>query len=409
MQLDLSKIRSCRAIAQKWIVEHLHYCDPFLGTTQAEVLFRRKCFNELALFLMVQESFPAFESTESNTIREFIATKVNDDYLSLAARRSETLLMFTNALAYAVESKSLSFEQNNFVRTILSSKFAWGIDGSAFRYLELLCACRYSGAACLLSTDDVFRTSALAVAPSPIHGSRNAFYALTHAEIYRFLLKYPTDKDGKGLDVAFKGGMGRFLANKDMDLGLELVTASLLHTGKFEPESVLLLEATVESLLATGTMHSSVDGAAIGDFVAAVPAQTSWAKTFHVTLVAALALTAAEYFCDENAFTLNIAERENTRRVGEAISAFHKYHFVNGIQKIEGLDDLNNGQSILLREITDFLIFSQRSTGQFGHLVDELALYRKLKPDAPEDANPSEPVDLACRKFLKSNVGMRFQ
>lgn len=391
-------MRHGRAIALDWLVGHLDYAHPFLGQSQAELLFRRKCFNELALLLLLQEQFPE-APPQLAAIRAFVGGALNDDYLSLSARRPETLLMFCHALAYGSGSDAWSAAQLERVRGIVSGNFAWGIDGSVFRFLELLVACRYAGVPGRMAAAEVMSMSPLAHPPSPIHGSRNAYYALTHAEFFRFLLKQALPANAPQLALSLKGGMARTLADRDADLGLELVTASLLQQRPLEPEALMLLEAALDDLTGPGVITPPAAGAAIHDFTAAVPDQAAWARHFHVMLVAAICLTVA---CAMAAGPLHAdaGERGFATRIGQGLLDFHKYRLASGVRQISGLQGRSAGQAALLDEAADFLRFSRNSDGQFGCFIDELAQGGRV---LPEQAAPAlQAINLACQAYLQS-------
>jgi hypothetical protein len=409
LQINIEKIREGRALALQWLVNNLACCDPFLGSSPAEFLLRRKSFNELAFFLMIQERFPSLEMAGVEKIRAFFAEKINDDYLSLAARRPETLLMYSSALAYATASGILSPRQEHFARTIVSGPFAWSIDGSAYRYLELLNVCRHMGVDGPLSADDVLKTSALMAPPSPIYGRRNTFYSLTHTEFYRFLLDLSPVERSSRLAVSLKGGMARSLAELDYDLGMELVMASCLQRWEPEPESTMLIEAVLDALTGTGLIKQSILSGVVSNFSNAVPTQQEWAESFHVMLVAAMTLSVVERFYDDAAFEVSTAEREFVIAVGGGLQAFHKYHFVSGIRHIRALQAAHPSQINLMKEIWDFLIFSRRHDGQFGHFVDELRHLSTMGKDESDEASLTQPVDSACREYLESEASIRFQ
>ncbi|MDC8758314.1 DUF6895 family protein [Janthinobacterium fluminis] len=402
MQIDIGKISAAKSTVLDWLLGTLEYANPFLGEAPGEILFRRKCFNELALFLMFQERFSSRHMAQVDTIRAFFADTFNDDYLSLAARRSETLLMFGNALAYAARSAMLSPAQHAFVRAIVSGPFAWSIDASAFRHMELLLACHYAGVAGMLSAHDVFKTSALATVPSPIYGSRNSYYALTHAAFYRFLLQQPPLDAARDVGISLKGGTARACAEQDMDLGLELVVAALLQGRALEAESVMVIETVVGDVAAGAMIRQARNSTAVNDFVAAVPGQREWAENFHIMLVAALSLMVVEQRCCDASFAVGEAERDFATRVGYGLLAFQKYHFVSGIEHVSGLRGGDANQAALLEEIADFLHFSRRHDGHFGHFVDELARYKRVHPGQDQAASLTLPVDLACQHYLAS-------
>lgn len=399
MHIDKETIRRGQAITLDWLVGHLEYASPCYGQTQAELLFRRKCFNELALLLLLQQRMSC-APVQFDTIRAFVEAALDDNYLGLAARRPETLLMFCHGMALGAANGRWNAPQLRRVQHILSGNFAWGIDGSAFRFLELQVACHYAGVEARIAPAAMLAMSPLAHPPLPVHGSRNAYYALTHAEFFRFLLQQPLPADGSRLAVALKGGMARTLADRDLDLGLELVTASLLQARPLTAEARMLVETALADVFETGMVRQPVTGIAVNDFIRAVPEQAAWATNFHMMLVTALCLSVLADAPEDTCFTVSDSERAFSSRIGQGLLDLHKYRLASGVRHISGLRAEDAEQARLLDEAADFLEFNRRADGQFGCFIDELAQGERRQPGHATQS--LQLINQACSDYLQS-------
>ncbi|MBB2484688.1 hypothetical protein H5407_05555 [Mitsuaria sp. WAJ17] len=398
--LSTTRLREARDQALAWLVAQAHHCDPHKGATPQEYLFRRKCFNELALLLMVGERLGTPTSGDWMRLKAQVARHIDERYLSLAARRSGTLLMFTCGLGLAVQQGWLDEGLQERVRTLLGSRFAWGIEGNAFRHLELLTACHYAGAKAPLDVDAVLRSSALALAPSPIHATQDALFALTHAEYYRTLLGHEFSGADPFVPVALSGAMARCLAQGDLDLGLELVETASLRGLALGPEAQALLAQMLPPLLDQGWLCPAEPTWVVRDFTAACPGESDWARSFHLTLVGATCCMTllAPHASPLPAFDAGLVQQAH--QLGSALLGLHQYRFESALGALQGWSPTLPMHQRLLAEIRAFLPFSQRRDGHFGHLVDEL----RRAGLGPDDSAGLERLfagsDRACLDFL---------
>ena len=395
----LARIRQARGVACDWLAAHAERSNPRQWHGGGELLFRRKCFNELALFLMWHERFPQYELAGVRAIRAYICSQVGGDYLGMALRRPERLLMYNCALGYAVHRGVFDTRQAARVREVLAGPFAWSLDNTVFRQLDLVLACHFAGATPPLAAADLFRVSALAAPPSPLYGTRDAFYAVTHAAFYAFLLQQPVLAPAR-LAVSVKGGLCRALAAHDLDLGLELLMTQLLQGLPLEAEGLLLLEAVLAPLLAgadVGNRQHSMDVAA---FLAEQPAEAGWAPRFHLMLVAALALLLAEHAFASAAPAQPAAHAgAAARALGQSLLALQRYHFTSGLRPLLGFQPGTPQEAALLDEIVQFLQLHAHGDGQYGHFVDELQRFGR---DPAQAAALRAPINQACRAFLQA-------
>lgn len=398
--LSPSQVRQARDQAVAWLAAHAELCDPHRGATPQEYLFRRKCFNELAMLLMVGERLGMPSTPDWLRLQDHVASQIDERFLTLAARRNGTLLMFTCALGLAVRRGWLDEERSAWVRQLLGSRYAWGIDGGPFRHLELLTACHYAGAQAPVDVDTVLRTSTLAHAPSPIHASQDALFALTHAEYYRSLLDHPFAGADPFLPTALAGATARCLASRDLDLGLELVETTCLRGLPLGAEAQALLTLTLPALLAQGWLCPDEPTWVVRDFAAACPEQATWAQRFHLTLVAATCCLSLLAPAAPDLPAHDAGQLGNARQLGIALQGLHQYKFESALAALERLAPLGPVHARLLDEIREFVVFSQRRDGHFGHFGDELRKAGIRPDDAPAIERLFAGVDQACRGFL---------
>ena len=403
--LSPALVRQALDQAVAWLAAHAVRCDPHLGATPQEYLFRRKCFNELAMLLMVGERLGMPPSHDWLRLQDQVAAQIDERFLTLAARRNGTLLMFTCALGLAVRRGWLDEERSAWVRRLLGSRYAWGIDGGPFRHLELLTACHYAGAPAPVDVETVLRTSALAHAPSPIHASQDALFALTHAEYYRTLLDHPFAGADPYLPTALSGAMARCLASRDLDLGLELVETACLRGLPLGAEAQALLMLTLPTLLEQGWLSPDQPTWVVRDFAAACPRQAAWAQRFHLTLVAATCCLALLAPAAPALPAHDDGQLRNARQLGLALQGLHQYRFESALAALDPLAPLSPAHARLLDEIREFIVFSQRRDGHFGHLLDELRKAGIAPDDAPAIERLFAGVDQACRGFLARPAG----
>ncbi|MGM9516353.1 DUF6895 family protein [Roseateles sp. DB2] len=398
--LSPALVRQARDQALAWLAAHAQFCDPHLGATPQEYLFRRKCFNELAMLLMVGERLCMPPTGDWLRLRGHVARQIDDRFLALAARRNGTLLMFTSALGLAVQQGWLDDERSAWVRRLLCSRYAWGIDGGPFRHLELLTACHYAGAPAPVDVEVVLRTSALAHAPSPIHASQDALFALTHAEYYRTLLDHDFAGADPYLPTALSGAMARCLAGRDLDLGLELVETACLRGLPLGAEAQELLMLTLPALVQQGWLSPDAPTWVARDFAAACPEQAAWAQRFHLTLVAATCCMSLLAPAAPALPAHDAGQLRNARQLGAALLGLHQYKFESALAALGKLAPLSPPHAQLLDDIREFIVFSQRRDGHFGHFVDELRRAGISSDDAPAIERLFAGVDQACLGFL---------
>ena len=394
------RIRQARIVTQAWLADVCRLADPLQWDSAAELLFRRKCFNELVLLLLWHERLPHRQLESLAGIRHFVASRIDDDYLSMALRRPERLLMYSGALGYAVHAGLLDHRQSAVVRATLSGPFAWSLDHTVFRQLDLAMACHFAGVPAPLDPQALFAVSALALPPSPIHGNRDAFYAVTHSAFYRFFLTDCQVDMHPALALSIRGGVCRALASDDLDLGLELIMAQLLHGIPLGPESLMLVEQLLDELLAGGHTVARQRTIDVAAFLDVQPGEAGWAGRFHLMLVASLALLLLEEHADEGWCRPDPLACEGARAMGSCLLGLHQYHLASGLGHLERLDAAVPLDPGLLREIAAFVRMSERSDGHFGHLVDEAARLAKLHPGS-DPLTLLAPVDRACHAFLQ--------
>lgn len=397
----LERIRQARIAAQAWLADAACCADPLRWDSAGELLFRRKCFNELALFLLWQQRFPHRALESLAPIRRLMAARIDDDYLSMALRRPERMLMYNCALGYAVHCGLFDRRQCALARAALSGPFAWSLDHTVFRQLDLVLACRFAGVAPPLDPRALFKVSALALPPSPIHGTRDAFYALTHAAFYRFFLPDCGPAAHPRLALSLEGGTCRALASDDLDLGLELLIAQLLHGIVPGPASLMLVDQLLDEILGLGHTAARPPTLDVAAFLEVRPGEAAWAGRFHTMLVASLALLLLEEYAGAAWRRPDPAACAGARAMGDCLLALHKYHLASGLAHLDA-EALAFDQD-LLREIAALVRMSERAGGHFGHLVDEAARLARLRPGAADEV--LAPVDRACRAFLARHAG----
>jgi hypothetical protein len=394
------RIRQARIVTQAWLADVARHADPVRWDSAGELLFRRKCFNELAGFLLWHERLPHRQDDAVAAIGHFVASRIDDNYLSMALRRPERLLMYTAALGYAVHAGLFDQRQCAVVRATLAGPFAWSLDHTVFRQLDQVLACHFAGVKAPLDPAALFRVCALALPPSPIYGNRDAFYAVTHSAFYRFFLADCAVDAHPMLALSVKGGVCRALASNDFDLGLELVMVQLLHGIALGPESLMLVEQLLDEILAEGQTAARQRSMDVVAFLEVEPGEAAWAERFHLMLVASLTLLLLEEQADPDWRMPDQLACEGARAMGSCLLALHRYHLASGLAHLERLDAAVPLDPGLLREIAAFVRLNERADGHFGHLVDEAARLAKLDPDGDAGAL-IEPVDRACHAFLQ--------
>lgn len=404
MAVSIEQVRKAKGIVDTWLIEHLALFNPYQWRSGAELLFRRKCFNELAFYLLWRSRLEQPATPELARMQDFVNSQLSDDYLSLAARDSARLVMFLGALSYAGHVGRFDQERQRFVRSLLAGPFAWSVDGSAFRHMELLTACRFNGADAMVTAQQVFATSSLALPPSPIHGTRAAFYTLTHAAFYQFLLQEPVADAGELLSSALKGGLCRAIAADDKDLCMELLATNVLLRRPVEAEAVIVLETMVSDLLQRGVIDTPIESEVVSAFIEKVPAQADWASRVHLMMVAGIALTVVERHCLEAELDASAASRRFSIQLGKALHLLHKHRLAQGLHELADVCSRSASENRELDAIAEFVSLNRRPDGQYGHVVDELALHRARTADSASPPPLTNSADAACRQFLLDNA-----
>jgi hypothetical protein len=390
-----------RTQVDRWLASVVPACDPFAGTSVAELSFRRKCLNELAIYLLWTEHLGVAATPESDRLRAAFADFASDDYLDLACRSPKRVLMFSAALSYALRAGLLDATRRRRVSALLCNAFAWSTEWPAFRQLDLLTACAFGGLRGPLSARDVVAASSLAVPPCPIYSDRDGYYALCHSVVYAFILG-AAPEPSRLLVEALDGGLCRAVATEDLDLGLELVLSCMVLGLEATPAMTLVVERALAQLNAPpGALSSpSIKLAAIEDFSAVRPLERPFAESFHLMLVAGLVLAfaqargiALDRSCDE-------ADARFVRAAGAAFAALHRYSLPAGLSLLADTAPRTALEFAHVGRIADFVSLNAADGGRYGLFVEERAIFRSLHPERDFEASVQPHVDTACTQFL---------
>jgi hypothetical protein len=394
-----------RALIDRWLVSMLHAFDPFTGTSVAELSFRRKCLNELAVYLLWREHLEIAPDARTEQLKAAFANHASDDYIDLACRSPKRVLMFTAALAYALRADLLDPVRRTRVSALLAGAFAWNSEWPAFRQLDLLVATTFAGLPPRLSGRDVMAVSSVAVPPCPIYSDRDAFYALCHSIVYGFMLGTAATSSGD-LVEAIDGGLCRAVASQDLDLGLELALAAMALGMDQTPAMTLVLaemfarlDSPVVSLEPTTIAMSAIE-----EFVSVRPQERGFAESVHTAIVAALVLALMEARGASAGASYGEREFQFARGVGAAFQALHKYSLLAGVMRALELTPSSALESAHVRRIAGFVALNEQRDGRFGLFVEERALFASSNPDSDFDVSVGPHIDAVCRQFLVRHV-----
>ncbi len=376
-------------------------CDPFAGSSVAELSFRRKCLNELAIYLLWIDHLGIAGTPQTDRLRSAFTELASDEYFDLACRSPKRVLMFSAALSYALRADLLDATRRRRVSALLSNAFAWSTEWPAFRQLDLLVACAFGGLRGPLSARDVVAASSLALPPCPIYSDRDGYYALCHSVVYAFILGAAREPS-RLLVEALDGGLCRTVATEDLDLGLELVLSCMVLGLETTPAMSLVIERMLAQLNAPpGALGSpSIKLAAIEDFSAARPLERPFADSFHLMLVAGLVLAFAQARGVALDRRCGEADLGFVHRVGAAFAALHRYSLPAGLSLLADAVPRTALEFAHLGRIADFVALNAADGGQYGLFVEERAIFRSLHPERDFDASVQLHVDAACTQFL---------
>lgn len=400
MPYSHNRVVETRRRVNRWLARTMPAANPFLGEG-AEVAFRRKCLNELAIYVLWREHLRLADDADTERLRAILAGHLTNDYVDLACRSPKRILMFSAALSYALRAGLLDPLRRQRVAALLYGPFAWYSEWPAFRQLDLLVACRLGGVAAPLDEQDVLAVSSLAVPPCPIYSDRDAFYALCHSVVYACMLGAklgPSDS----VRAAVDGGLCRAVASQDLDLGIELVLSALILGMEINAPMAVILDRMLAAIASPETPPNApaMKFMAIDEFVELRPTEGSWAQSCHVMIVSGLLLAFME------ARGIDLSEEPEAERVafahrvGAAFLALHAYQIRSGLDLALALTARTPLESAHLRRICEFVDLNRRDTAQYGLFVEERALFQAAYPHLDFDANVRAQIDTICAQFL---------
>lgn len=381
------------ARVDEWLCGSLRHLEPLSGNAPQEYLFRSKCFNEMAFYLVWRERFPASGLERLEPLREHLLSRIGGEFLGLAARDPGRILVFALSVSFALRCRSLSCSDAALARYVLSAGFAWNTERLPCHQLDVLLACAIAGIEAPVAPSDVARVSSLAIVPSPLHADRESFYSFTHSVYYGYLLGLHDIVDSARLHAFIEGGLCRTIAADDLDLGLELVAAAQLAGLRDSPGQRRLIRWAVETIARDGAL-ATAPSLAESSFSRECPTEARWAEKSHTTFAAGLALSAVAHFSTESGTSSPRCEGNGVESLGAALGALQKRRWIEAFKSIRMLEADLLEHPIHRRLVADLLAFieSHDRESLFVGFVEERKVYDRLKPGGAFDTEIREPI-----------------
>lgn len=395
----MMETRICRASIEDWLLNHLGQLELRPREPYEARLFRVKCLNEAALYMIWLDGLKLPATPQSVQLGARVAQLCSDALLDWCCRSAARSLMCAHILAYALRHRPLDAARRQRLPTALSGRFCWHAEAVPCRQLDLLLACHYAGVAPPVSADDVLRVSSLRLPPSPIHSDRNAFYAMAGTVIFRLAAGGAVDMAQEGkLRSAIEGGLCRALATSDFDLGAELAICTLADPACASPTVSLLFDAIAEELARTGVVGSQQRlSEPEARFLDRCPDE-EWARSYHTTLVAAMLLAFMEQRGFSRVADADVAARK--RRMGEILRCLHGYQLRKALDALDGFSPQDEVELDLFEEIYGFFDFIRTDKGHFGCVTEEREAFDAQFPGYDFDAEVMAPLARDASRFL---------
>lgn len=404
----MMETRCCRAVIEDWLLSHLGQLELQPREQYESRLFRVKCLNEAALYLIWLDALELPASAHSPLLRTCVTQLCSDPLLDWCCRSSARSLMCAHILAYALQHRDLGAARKQRLRTALGGRFCWHAEAVPCRQLDLLLACHYARVTPPISADAILRVSSVSLPPSPIHSDRNAFYAMAGTVIFRLAAggTINMSRDQK-LRIAIEGGLCRALATADFDLGAELAICALADPACASPAVSLLFHAIAQELARTGVVGGQQRlSEPEGRFLARCPDE-EWARFYHTTLVTAMLLA----FMEQRGFAQVAAPGADARkrRMGEVLHCLHGYQLSKALAALEGFHPQDDVELGLFEEIYAFFDFIRTDEGHFGCVTEEREIFDAHYPGGDFDAAVMAPLARDAVRFMAAREAVPSQ
>ena len=284
------------ARAFHWLAEHRHRFDPRTASTTPRELFARKAFLELALIVGLASRRPERVPADAYApLVEFVTSVASRrSYKELAARDRSSLLLY--AATYGA-LRLLGHDDPEFRRSLeqlCGGRYATAVERFPYSQLDLLNTLAAAGIEHESSAvEDALARSFIAADPTVVDTRDEDVYALTHALFFAtdFGLRpapWPARHDVARTIELVDALLMLYRLRRHADLVGELICSHCCLGVHETPE----LARAWEHLAAVQRPDGSIPGPAgiqIPDLDDDDPAAEAWMKSYHTTLVAALA------------------------------------------------------------------------------------------------------------------------
>lgn len=390
-----------RAVIEDWLLSHLGRLELRPQEPYEARLFRVKCLNEAALYLIWLDALELAATARGAHLGARVTQLCSEPLLDWCCRSAARSMMCAHILAYALRHRPLGAARKLRLQTAIGGRFCWHTEVVPCRQLDLLLACQYAHVAPPVSAEEVLRVSSVRLPPSAIHSDRNAFYAMAGTVIFRLAAGGAIDlsRDEK-LRSAIEGGLCRALAGSDFDLGAELAICALADPVCDSPTVSLLFDAIVEELARTGVVGSQQrPSESERRFLTRCPDE-EWARFYHTTLVAAMLLAFMERRGLARVAEPDMAARK--RRMGEILRCLHGYQLHKALAELDGFYPQDKVELDLFEEIYDFFDFIRTDEGHFGCVTEEREAFDARYPGGDFDAEVMAPLARDASRFLSA-------
>lgn len=424
--------------ASEWLDSNSEYFDIFDWKDMKEKMWKRKAFNECALFLI--NAFDNGVDVETPELKELLIERVNDRrFAQLVQRNPCDFHHFAYPILYTEYVDALDPDVAAAFERVAKRGEFWSSEHLAYRLLEYCYLSRIIGVEYAYDERDIVRYSMVNNQPNVVLSNHVDAYCLTHDVMFcnydRLLYNGYRGYTGDGTPIptenydigpTLRGLILRYMAEDNIDITLELLLSGVLQRQVSREMARLVLSWTTEktrdvgfvpgpdaeslSLVSSPKLEGVREGAA-WEYDHENNREARWAKHYHTNIVAGITarvLARNWETLDSRTIDSGMEEpsyRRECLRLGEAVAALANYDLGTGSEKLLALTDspIPDEFPVVFGEAVDFLKDQRTGTGEYGYWTEEEILYTNKDGKSRESFRNDlvKPVSETCRNVVR--------
>jgi hypothetical protein len=397
----LPRLGALEALLRKcdgWVEQYVEHFDLFSWSTTAERYRRRKAFAEAALYLYVAHRF-GDDDRSLPRLKSLVVDRVNAPrYCELVARHPREFDLYSLGPLYVSVTGTLDARVAATIARVLDGRAVWAVPRRPSHLLGLWHFCTaYGYRAIPIDLRSALRCTSLDRPPGPVEWTLEDAYALTHVVMFHANFGvphrgFPRRALPYELGDLLDGLILRFMAERDLDIVLELTAAGVLLR-QMRPSVAALALDWANSVAAPHGYVPHREGASV-----AGGGPRTWSDNYHTTLIAGSLLRSLLYDWPHMALRLRSNPLDDASlapdealALGQALACLANYELGRGAGLLQDLlgTAVQRNFARLYFSAVDFVRAQRTGEGDFGFRTDD-----------PYRRNASSDEADRCRSLL---------